>query len=485
MDVVTTTIETASYGLTGTMGYHVHNPARPHDQRFGCWPKNGYIPITKGRSSVNSGVFIPGKYRVNPYSIQNGSVGVHHKIGCFELEEITPSSRYKWPGIDQLMFNDYHQPNEPIYLVTVPFVNTYWTNFDGFIVGKTYYQVVWMFGDFWRYSLPNQADLNVKPHVSSDYEQLALQKAYGKIRAGDLPLGESIGELRETIEMLRSPLSALRKFFVDDNTRNLRLLKAFVLNRYWESESKKLLGRTGIASIEAATGTWLELRYGLRPLISLVQDVVDRIRDKQVEAFDPEKIRSVRSNLEFGPIQTWTDPVINPSGRVCARSHCLVEDEYVSSASVQYRQSEKASFLDSLGLTPRHLPEVAWELTRCSFVWDWLISIGPWLASLRINPGVEILGNTVGFKHSRKISVFSTQLCTRGANPDIPWTTLNNAHGKEGDLDVLTKSSYARKVNVELSYLPHFTWGRTLDLYKTIDSLSLIWQFLPQKFKKW
>jgi hypothetical protein len=36
---------------------------------------------------------------------------------------------------------------------------------------------------------------------------------------------------------------------------------------------------------------------------------------------------------------------------------------------------------------------------------------------------------------------------------------------------------YGREVSPDLSYLPHFTWGRVLDLFKAIDSIALIWQF--------
>jgi hypothetical protein len=56
---------------------------------------------------------------------------------------------------------------------------------------------------------------------------------------------------------------------------------------------------------------------------------------------------------------------------------------------------------------------------------------------------------------------------------------LPGVHEPGGDL-MVSRSSYTRKVDLDLSYLPHFTWGRVLDLNRAIDSISLLWQFAKQ-----
>jgi hypothetical protein len=308
------------------------------------------------------------------------------------------------------------------------------------------------------------------PPTTSSYEQLALQKAKGKVGNADLELGETLGEYRETIQMLRQPLSGLKKFLLDDKSRNLRLLLA--LARRDKSGVNRLLGRTGKASADAMASTWLELRYGLRPLVMLVQDVIDEVEKKRLE-FDGTKIRSAKSKMSFTEFNRYdsTEDIGPYVAYVQART--LVEDEIVVTASIQYRQSEEGSLTDRLGLTPRFLPETAWNLTRLSFVVDWLFSIGPWLASLRVNPNVEILGNTVGVKVFRRITCTPIQWY-KGT---VTWQPAKGACK-------FYRTSYRRKTNVDVSYLPHFTFGRVIDLYKVIDSIGLIWQLALSNRRK-
>lgn len=483
-ETVVSSEEILSHQEAGYMGYCTHQTDRPWVVYYMCTGRTGQLQVVEGKTSVVSGVFIPGIYRVNPYSVKGGRFRVSHNgRGAFFKgeDEYTGDSQYYtvsqfiWPGIHTL-----HDPliaaNDPCYFVTKAFENTCYKDAGGYYVGDVYYQCAFVVGDWWRYRLASMASDEVTPHEAADYEQLALQKAHGKVATADLELGESIGEYRETIKMLRSPLSSLKKFLLDDRSRNLNLLKALA-GRDWNSVAR-LSGRTGMASVDAAASTWLELRYGLRPLVSLIQDVIDRIDAQQREILDPDRIRSSRSKLTF-PVERWVSPSYDLSGTFI-RSRVKVEDVYTATASVQYKQTETQGALDLLGLTPRFLPEVAWQLTTLSFVWDWIFTIGPWLATLRINPGVEILGNTVGFKHERKVTMVATEMKLVKATTaySIPWKPLVGVHdgARGGDL-MLQTSSYDRKVDLDLSYLPHFTWGRTFDLYKVIDSISLIWQF--------
>jgi hypothetical protein len=166
-------------------------------------------------------------------------------------------------------------------------------------------------------------------------------------------------------------------------------------------------------------------------------------------------------------------------GAMFWRANCTVDETITVNASIQYRQGAEQSSLDQLGLTPRFLPETAWQLTRCSFVVDWLLSIGPWLASLRVAPSITILGNTVGTK---LVENFSIDNLEGRVNFGSVYTNWSDAELPIDD--TYTRSSYDREINVDISYLPHFTWGRTLDLFKAIDAASLIWQFMPKRKRK-
>jgi hypothetical protein len=477
MTEMTVTSKLVTKEEVGYLGYTVHTEDRPHDWRRGVGLNRGQLAYLEAKSTQNDGCFVPGQYRVNPYSVCGGAIQVDGMRHGSMLKADLGTDQFSWPGIPA-MYLALAGESTPIYLVTVAFINSYWLSYGGYKVGDVYYHNVYAFGDWWRYDLPNKASDSVIPHTSDDYEQLALQKAYGKLRSADLDLGEDLGEIRETIQMLKDPLSGLRKFLLDDRSRNLRLLLAF--KRKDVRELKLLTGRTGEAAFESFASTWLELRYGLRPLIKLVQNVIERVRDKNVEVLDPDRIRSVRTRLTFGPIETMAWSQATYGGVANIRSKFLVEDTYYASASVQYKQTSEQGYLDALGLTPRFLPETAWALTGCSFVADWIFSIGPWLATLRINPDITVLGNTTGFKHHRKVSVITTQMGTTNTYPNVPWTTLKDVHPPGADACIVTEK-YDRRVNVDLSYLPHFTWGRTLDLFKAVDALLILWQFAKIK----
>jgi hypothetical protein len=231
-----------------------------------------------------------------------------------------------------------------------------------------------------------------------------------------------------------------------------------------------LLGRTGKASARTMSNTWLELRYGLRPLVKSVQDVIEFVQSKKEGIFDPTKIRSKKSKLAFSVSdETWQQVDLR---NFSCRSKCSVEHQIVVNASVQYRQSYEESVLDKLGLMPQFLPETVWNLTRASFVVDWIFSIGPWLGTLRINPLITILGNTVGTKVIRTVSTPLVEVCVTGKSP---WEKARSpVHG-----DRYVTNTYDRVVDMDLSYKPHFTWGRTLDLWKVIDAVLIAWTFKP------
>lgn len=418
----------------------------------GMQAQYGQYAWYKDKISVNDGEFIPGIYRTNPYEVYDSEVRITQEHG--------KKNKADWPSFIPASFRQYLNAANTAYWVE----NT----------AQRY--ACWQFGEWWRYNLFTLANSRVPLRSASTYEQLSLQKAYGKIRSADLELGETLGEYRETIRMFREPLSSLKKFLLDDKSRNLRLLLALAKRN--RREVNLLLGRTGSASVDAMTGTWMELRYGLRPLVMLVQDVIDRVEEKRADLLDPNKIRSAKSKLVF-TVETEEDVDVGWTTSSVVRGNCFVRDKYTTSASVQYKQTGTDTFLDTLGLTPRFLPETAWQLTRLSFVVDWLFTIGPWLATLRIKPEVQILGNTSGFKIERTITV--NGLSCGCPKYGYPMQDMSYALDVE---DFVRYKAYKRQVNVDLSMMPHFTWGRVLDLFKLIDSLSILWQAVPGKIRR-
>lgn len=386
------------------------------------------VPIWESKVSVDTGAFQPGTYRINPYFTSGGVVelGNDKEIENFVL------SYGKFP-------NFYKRE----------------LTLTGNPVASSLYRTM----------LSHQAT-NYEVEAKA-YIQLALQKAKGNVANADLGLGEDVGELRQTIQMLRSPLSGLKKFLLDDGARNWRLILALASKN--RRQINRLLGRTGLASTKAMADVWLEIRYGLRPLIYLLEGVIEKVNEKRIAVWDADKIRTSRSTLTF--IEHYNKQVNYPIGSVYCRGSVKEERTYKVSASVQYRQEKDQNFLDQLGLTPRFLPETLWQLSKLSFVVDWIFSVGPWLASLRYSPGIHILGNTV--------SVLTTSVFT-----PVSYTVSRDAWGVSRPFHgtaTATAWQFRRTCNTNVEYIPHFTWLRAMDLFKVVDSLALIWQiFLPK-----
>jgi hypothetical protein len=372
--------------------------------------------VQNGKSSVNSGSFQPGVYRVNPYDIYREEM---------EIDDVDIQIKYNWTYFEQT----YH--------------------FTGSLAARAFY--------------PSPGDISFPPWADH-VEQLALQKAQAKLGQSDLDLGENLGEIRETIEMLKNPLKDLRRFLWSDRRRNLRLLKRLLSYR----KTGRYAGKTGKAAAKAAASTWLELRYGFRPLIMLLGDLIEQAQDQMNQTFDPDKIRSVRAAVDGGNKKSLSSGTFGLGGTTLVYDK-VTDDKVIGTASIQYRQSVPLTALQSLGLSPRHWPEIAWELTKLSHVWDWFITIGPWLGSIRVHPEITVLGNTTGKHLTRTVTCRVLEAKVYGdlyaGEPVSPPAT-----GKR------TLNRYLRSVNTEPPLTPLLRPPNVLDLLKSIDSVALIYQ---------
>jgi hypothetical protein len=235
-------------------------------------------------------------------------------------------------------------------------------------------------------------------------------------------------------------------------------------------------GSSGKTALKTAADTWLEYRYGLMPLIYLIGDVVELVRKSERNGFNPDTIRSVRASvsdeyIEENSAQSITVPAAYTKFHGTKEKKVSVN----AYASVQYRQSKPKSTADKLGLSPRMWPETAWELTRLSFVVDWLFTIGPWIQSHRSKPEIEVLGNTVGVKFERNVAFkVHGYTSTYASWPMRSYSTTPTWKYEE----------YYRTVNQSLPMYPLFTAGNTINLLRKIDSAALIVQYVLGAIKR-
>jgi hypothetical protein len=98
---------------------------------------------------------------------------------------------------------------------------------------------------------------------------------------------------------------------------------------------------------------------------------------------------------------------------------------------------------------------------------DWVYSVGPWLAALRLKPTIAVLGNTVGVKAERTVTAISCRA----------WHYLDTgAKVPFGEDAKFKRESYRRSVNVDIPILPQFTALAKMDFYKVVDALVISWR---------
>jgi len=215
--------------------------------------------------------------------------------------------------------------------------------------------------------------------LPTDARTKALSKFYEKIRSSEISLNTSVGEARESLQMMASiarsasrAVSELRKLAIDavvNPARGKRLLKKLTKNSLRDPHL-------------TVGGLWLGWSVGLKPLINDCENIRNHA------------LKGLGNGAEF---------------RVKARaSHERESRAALSGGSEKYVVDERVEFGALIRISDTHMfenwragltarPTLAWELTTLSFVVDYFIGIGQWLelyeASLR-NNGFELVGGS-------------------------------------------------------------------------------------------
>lgn len=276
----------------------------------------------------------------------------------------------------------------------------------------------------------------------------ALNKAHAKCMSPDLDVGTIIGELKETVAGIAQPLSALRKY-----------LKLY--SRLQRSSAAVKLS----ARLNMLTGSWLEFRYGIMPLIGTIQDIISEV-EKQNELFSKALLRK-RGSVK------WSRSDYLPTGwnqgLFTFTSDTRFKCEHKTTSVVAYTLTSPLTFGQRYGLDLNSIPSVAYELLTLSFVVDWFWAFGDWLRNILADSSNRIiLGSTTSQKSTITIetNLTSALFYNKGR------TDISSSH-------MAVYQRLDRRVNQTLPVIPPVNL-ELLNLKRTIDSISLIWQKLPK-----
>jgi hypothetical protein len=293
--------------------------------------------------------------------------------------------------------------------------------------------------------------------------EIALVKVYAKANAPDIVGGETLNDLGATFGMIRHPLAGAgklaRRIFKRAKERN-----AARVSRNLTSDLPKCLA-----------DTWLEYRYGWRPLISdissamkLIHDDVDRLRERKV-------VRAGESyNATLSIDHTITSGMPSIDSIRCVGTHSIVVRAFAGMIA-EYRYGSSADKIArALGLDSTALASTAWEVVPFSFVADWFVNTGAWLSAITPNPYLANLGVwvTTSCEEAKAYSMTGKVTVAGVVNEGLNC----------GSSSVLEKT-LQRTINPPLPLTPTLTL-KALGWRQALDSLSLLYQNVLTDIRK-
>jgi len=243
-------------------------------------------------------------------------------------------------------------------------------------------------------------------------EQLATMQAYKQIRGATRSFegGVFLGELRETLRMLRRPAAGL----VDGLSSYLHRLAdkeraAKAAKRYRKGEKRKAEKRSERDAEDrikkSAAQAWLEGSFGWLPFVSDIESAL--------KAY--ERLATQNNEDRFTKIRAFgvSDAHVNSSSekyslisnlRVESTIHETQRAVFIIRGEVRSRpEMARVDTQKELGLTLRDFVPTAWNLLPWSFLFDYFADVGGFLdASTTDTSGVTWMCGT-GIKERKKL----------------------------------------------------------------------------------
>jgi len=215
----------------------------------------------------------------------------------------------------------------------------------------------------------------------------------------------SLGELGETLRMLKSPAKKLREGIRDYTIAQRRRSQRRYRGRWYNERQNRIL-----------RDTWLEYQFGWRPLISDIENARKAIA--KIGEYKPFKIVSFEAGRESSA-QTRHQDSTNGSVRIDYEkenfSQCTTK--YKGCVSIDTDPLGFRSASQNFGFDWQEFVPTVWELIPYSFLVDYFSNIGEILSALSVNTSrVRWMDKTI--RQTRRSRLYGHTLApaTLGAN---------------------------------------------------------------------
>lgn len=191
----------------------------------------------------------------------------------------------------------------------------------------------------------------------------AHNKLLAKLAGGDLDFGESLGEIRESANMM---YNAFIKFITFLN---------HLVHRRWRKAGRVLgIGLPSAATPRNIASMYLAWEFGWRPVIELILDGYEAVK----RAFDQDDNRlSCKVRAEGSPSPgTIAYPYVR-TGSIIYKVECCA-----------YYRIDNPSIAALRSLNLYNPIQTFWQLRTLSFVYDWVVSVNAFLQGLTATVGL-------------------------------------------------------------------------------------------------
>lgn len=251
--------------------------------------------------------------------------------------------------------------------------------------------------------------------------QCAESVAKGDPEAEAMQCLPFIGELKESIAMMRDPFSFIQQLLKRVARRGLKK------GRRWKTlkEAMKEEGMT------ATSGGFLAYTYGWNPLVQDLNKLAVQLGsfsdtyDEYLRLHDGSQPPKTFKKWSHQVVETtlppnWQGQFFKVDVSVQQSAGCMLCGTYVPGAETL---SKSAFLRQKLGLTPRNLLATAWELRPLSFVIDWFLPVGKVLDAITALPTTYRVSKTqYTYTEEEKTSVVLDRLPNDpGGNP---WSSM-------------------------------------------------------------
>jgi hypothetical protein len=270
----------------------------------------------------------------------------------------------------------------------------------------------------------------------TDLKSISDNRCLSKLNQADTDAAIFLGELGQTLAMLKNPLRGLNDFLRNRNLRSLFTL---------------------------SSNQWLQYRYGILPFLSDIRSAIE-LYNRCCESIDNRMRRCTAGASDTSTTSTVFDDyfVIN----IAFNWRRTVVTTHTSHSHAYYNVLTNDLAARDLGLNLGNVANVVWELVPYSFVVDWFLSVGSWLKALNPNPNYRHLGGCT----SQKITISES---VEIYNPRPRISNYSVTEWSPGSYS-WRSDTLVRQVGFPTVSSPWLNKG-ILNFKRILDSVALLW----------